>query len=354
MKTKHVLVAPLDWGLGHATRCIPIIKNLLQRGCVVYIGTDGNALSVLKIEFPELQYLQLPAYQARYSRRLPFMINIFLQIPKFLLAIVREKHVLKSFQKKHSLDLIISDNRYGCRLKDVPSVFIGHQINIIMPPSLLFIEPVINFFNRKLIKAFDACWIPDDSNNTLSGTLSKPANSHTKHIGCLSRFTYDAEGKEDGPVSFILSGPEPQRTIFEKIILKQLQDLQIKSIIVRGLPNEMKSLAAPDHVKVYNYLNSAELQQIIQNAKLIVSRSGYSSVMDMVALRKKVIFVPTPGQTEQEYLAEMLAEKKIAYFQHQKHFDLKSALIEADSYSGFDKYSGQTQLLDNAIEEILL
>lgn len=354
MKTKHVLVAPLDWGLGHATRCIPIIKNLLQRGCVVYIGTNGNALSVLKLEFPNLEYLQLPSYQARYSRRLPFMINIFLQIPKFLLAIVREKHVLKSFQKKHSLDLIISDNRYGCRLKHVPSVFIGHQINIIMPSSLKWTEPIINFFNRKLINAFDACWIPDDPKNTLSGMLSKPANNHTKHIGYLSRFTYDAERKEDGPVSFILSGPEPQRTIFEKIILKQLQDLQLKSIIVRGLPNEIRPLAVPDHVKVFNYLNSIELQQIIRNAKLIVSRSGYSSVMDMAALGKKVIFVPTPGQTEQEYLAEMLAEKKIAYFQYQKHFDLKSALVKANSYSGFNKYTGQPQLLDDAIEEILL
>src|SRR6478609_3806099 len=160
-KSKRVLVAPLDWGLGHATRCIPIIHELLKRNCEVSIATSGDALLLLKAEFPELQFFELPSYQVTYSRSIPFVTNIFLQLQKFLLVISKEHECVRKIIIEHKVDLVISDNRFGCWSKLVPSVMISHQTNILMPFHLKWLQPVINFFNRSQIKKFTECWIPD-------------------------------------------------------------------------------------------------------------------------------------------------------------------------------------------------
>lgn len=352
-KPKHVLVAPLDWGLGHATRCIPIIRLLIMKGCQVSIASSGNAKSLLREEFPSLKFYDLPSYGAVYSKYVPFMIYIFLQLPKFLMAIAKEKKAVEKIVRENAVDLIFSDNRYGCRVYNVRSIFICHQINLIMPLWQKWISPVVNYFNHNLILKFDECWIPDDRKIALSGRLSYPGLPNTKYIGLLSRFIKGTDKKIIYHLAIILSGPEPQRTLFENIILNELKGVQFKSIIVRGVLNGLNEKKIVGNVTYVNHLPAEQLQQVIEESEFVLCRSGYSSIMDLAVLGKKAILVPTPGQTEQEYLGKMMMKKKFAPCQRQNHFDLRKALAEIKNYTGFEGWSSQPNLLDEVIDHNL-
>ena len=352
-KKKHVLVAPLDWGFGHATRCIPIIRLLISKEYKVSIASSGNAVKILRKEFPDLNFFLLPAYGAIYSRYLPFMIHIFLQLPKFLLAIGRERKVVEQIIKENEIDLIISDNRYGCWASNVRSVFICHQINIIMPLGLRWVSPILNYFNHQWILKFDQCWIPDDPIKSLSGKLSNPCLPNAIHIGLLSRFRKTAGNDIVYRLAIVHSGPEPQRSVLEQIIRKQLDGTALKTIFVRGILNGMDEMKMDGNVTFINHLKSDQLQHVIEESEIVLCRSGYSSIMDLAVLEKKVILIPTPGQTEQEYLGKSLMKKKIALSYPQKNFDLAKALSEIKNYSGFEGWSSQPNLLEEAIDKKL-
>jgi len=352
MRAKHILVAPLDWGLGHATRCIPIIEHLLERGCVVSIASSGDAFALLKKEFPDLGFFSLPSYAAVYSQRLPLMIKVFLQLPKFLWVIEKERKVLRGLVATNSFDAILSDNRYGCRHPDVYSVFIGHQLNIIMPSWLAWFAPVVNWMNHRWISRFDSNWIPDDPDYSLSGKLSRPPLPNSKWIGILSRFKRHSEPIHHYRVAVVLSGPEPQRSIFEKLALDHLVELNIKAILVRGQMHG-EDLEVSPKIKIVSYLGGDKLQKVIESADVVVCRSGYSSIMDLSILGKMAILVPTPGQTEQEYLASELMKRGIAFCQLQQEFDLERALVRTKDYSGFVGRASRPNLLAESVDEII-
>lgn len=351
-ENKHILVAPLDWGLGHATRCIPIIKLLIDKGCTVSIASSGNALKLLREEFPNLTFFNLPSYGAAYSKHVPFMLSIFLQLPKFLLAIGRERRSIKKIIGEHAIDLVISDNRYGCRESKVQSIFICHQINIIMPLGLKWVSPIINYFNHRWIMKFNQCWIPDDPINPISGKLSSPGLPNSIYIGLLSRFGKAERREVAYQLVAILSGPEPQRTIFEKKVLNQLKDVHLKTMIVRGILAKTEE-KTEGNITLVNHLPAIKLQQVIDQSEVVLCRAGYSSLMDMARLEKRTILVPTPGQTEQEYLGESMMKRKIAFSQSQKNFDLQLALSEIKNYMGFEGWSSQPNLLEEVIDNNL-
>jgi hypothetical protein len=260
MTLKKVLVAPLDWGLGHATRCIPIINELLKRGCEVSIASSGFALALLKKEYPHLQFFELTSYRATYSERLPLMISVFMQLPKFLLAIKQENRQIEKIVSDNSIQLVISDNRFGCWTEKVPSVFITHQIVIQMPWALKWVQPFINYFNRRFIKRFKHCWVPDSLEDlNLTGKLSKAGTLPVKYIGILSRFK-KAEAELKYEVLVLLSGPEPQRTLLEKIILVQLKQSQIQALMVRGVIERNVNWSQAGEIQTVNYLQTKELE----------------------------------------------------------------------------------------------
>lgn len=353
MKTYRILVAPLDWGLGHATRCIPVIQLLLKKGYEVHIASSGDALRLLQLEFPQLKQFILPSYKVSYSQRLPFMIKVFLQLPKFLWVINKENKTIEEITNQSKYDLIISDNRYGCRASNVKSVFICHQLNIIMPRLIAWVAPVINYVNHVWIGRFDQCWIPDDLSSDLTGRLSTPALHNSEWVGVLSRFKKGESVATEFQLAVLLSGPEPQRSVFEKKILHQLSGLNIKSILVRGRLDVNPVEKDNRHLMVINYLHGEELQSIIEKSEVVLCRSGYSTIMDLVKLQKKAVFVPTPGQTEQEYLGFRLMDKGVALCQRQNDFDLEQALEEIKNYSGFVGSLSETNLLNKAIEKAL-
>jgi uncharacterized protein (TIGR00661 family) len=351
MKVKRVLIAPLDWGLGHATRCIPIIEALQKRDCEVFIAASGSSLSLLKKEFPNLSFFSLPSYRIQYPRSGSFVFSMVKQISKIRRAITKEHKRIQKIIRENKIELIISDNRYGCWSDAIPSIFVSHQLNIQLPGGWQLLKPILDRFHNGMIKKFNQCWIPDDPQFDLTGELSKNGVTDVKHIGILSRFKkQDAEVKYD--VAVVLSGPEPQRTMLEEIIFKQIQS-QLRIIVVRGVVESEGNWKQDGNLVTVNFLGSRKLEEIINQSRLIISRSGYSTIMDLARLGKKAVFIPTPGQTEQEFLAKRLMKAGISYSVSQQNFDFIVALAAADSFLGFSNIENGSDLLSAALDEVL-
>jgi len=327
-----VLIAILNWGLGHATRSIPIIDAFLSNDYDVHIASDGESLNLLKKEYPNLKFYTLPEYNIKYTHK-SILLNVLGSSMSILRAIFKEKTILNSIVEKIRPNIIVSDNRYGIRSKSVKSVLITHQLNIKLGSAIL--AKIATGFIGFLIWKFDEIWIPDYNDSaSLSNELSKnKMTNKVKYIGPISRLTpLDMEKKYD--IAVILSGPEPQRTKFEKKIFEQLIDIEDKVIVIRGKVDDEGAYSEKANVEVKNYLLSDEINTVINQSDIIISRSGYTTIMDLAVLGKKAIFVPTPGQTEQEYLAEYLKAKKFYYSCSQDDFELKSALERSKDYSG--------------------
>ena len=234
MKTKkRILVAPLNWGIGHATRCIPIIQKLINHGFDVIIAADGRPMHLLNSEFPNLETIRFTGYNIKYSQYLPMSISMMLQLPKMLLNIKKENNTLDEIINDYKIDGIISDNRYGLYSNKIPCVFITHQLVIKTP----YFTNYIRQFNYKYINKYNACWVMDDKENNLAGGLSMPNQlpNNTTYIGRQSRFKKEVKEKKYDFLA-IVSGPEPQRTILEKGLIKGLTIRQEKSLIVLGKP----------------------------------------------------------------------------------------------------------------------
>jgi uncharacterized protein (TIGR00661 family) len=334
MTGKKVLLVPLNWGLGHATRVIPIIKLLLKKGFVVYIAGSPPHLVLLTSEFDNLNILQLPYLKIKLNNSKSLIFSVIWQAPVFLLQIIREHKALKKLLKKQNIDIVISDNCYGLWNRKVYSIFITHQLSIKLPKSIRLFEKSVNLINHFLIGKFNICWVPDfEKNYTLGGELSHQLKIRPNYIyiGPLSRFFHKDNKVFDLPkvkikqILFIISGPETQRTLFENIIKAQIVDLEKEytCIIVRGLP------AISDNnlpAGWFNHVSGNVLENFIRQSEFIVCRPGYSTVMDLIALQKLAIVVPTPGQSEQEYLAKYLENKGIFCWQDQEKLDVLSAI----------------------------
>ena len=329
---KRILIAPLDWGIGHATRCIPIIKALIARQFDVVIAADGRPLHLLITEFPDLEIVRFSGYNIKYSNYLPMSISMLLQSPKILLSIKKEHQLVEQVIEDYNINGVISDNRFGLYSDKVPCVFITHQIQIQSP----YFSEAIRNLNYKYVNKFDACWVMDNEETNLAGALSKPKflPNNTIYIGAQSRFEkWEVEQKYE--FLAIVSGPEPQRTILEKGLIKALKDRKEKSLIVLGKP-EQNSTNKIGNLSIKSHLNGRDLNTAILQSNLIICRPGYSTIMDLAKLGKKAIFIPTPGQTEQEYLAEYFMEKGICFAQKQNDFNLQTAIDKSTSFTGFN------------------
>ncbi|HTH55589.1 MAG TPA: glycosyltransferase [Cyclobacteriaceae bacterium] len=328
---KRVLITPLDWGLGHATRCVPVVKEFLNQGCEVQIATSGDALTLLKMEFPDLKFHLLTSYRAEYSRSVPLMIKIGMQLPKFLKAIEREHEESAIIIDQEDIDVVISDNRYGCWSKKIPSIFVGHQFAV----RASVFTPMVNYFQRRAIRRFSRVWIPDEGGEkSLAGELIS-TKLKAEFIGFLSRMIWSQRSPRYQIIA-IISGPEPQRTIFEEIVTRELKKSQRRCLLVQGHPGRSARITSGE-LEIVSHLSGEEMNNAILESEIVISRSGYSTIMDLAVLGKKAIFVATPGQPEQEYLATRLMEKKIAFSMSQDKFDLRTALQSAKAYSGFER-----------------
>jgi len=339
---KTALICPLDWGIGHATRCVPVISILDELGFDVVVAATGRPLEFIKKEYPGIPVIDFPGMNISYPRNGLIALKILKQLPGILHGIWREHRDLKKIAVQSAATLIISDNRFGCWHTEIPSVFMTHQLNIQVPRKLKFVPRLINSINYWFIRKYKACWIPDfEPHRGLAGALSHPLKLpvNANYIGILSRFSgsanpYSDSRKPDFDLLVMLSGPEPQRTILEEKILRQLVSINLQVAMVRGMPEADEAYVLDNRVHVFSHLDSAKLGELIRRSALVICRSGYSSIMDLVTLGKRAIFIPTPGQPEQEYLSQYLMEKKIYFSMDQNDFDLLYAIEMSINYPG--------------------
>jgi uncharacterized protein (TIGR00661 family) len=349
---KKILIVPLDWGLGHATRCITVIRQLKQMDYEIIVAAAGEQLILLKREFPDLNFIPFKGYNIRYSkgkRLLPF--KILMQTPKILLSIRREHKWLEKIGRELNIDAVISDNRYGLYSSKIPCVFITHQLRIDAPYKWL--KDFIQKINYRFINHYRECWIPDfESEINIAGSLSHPSKmplTPVKYIGPLSRFKLiDSGAVKKYEYLFVLSGPEPQRTILEKKFLNIVLQLEGGVMILRGKPGEEEQLKSAGNCTIVNHLTTTELQKVLNESEFIISRCGYTTVMEILTLQKKSILIPTPGQTEQEYLADHLVKQHWCYSCKQDA-DLLAHINKAKEFE-FRYPSFETNYLKSVVE----
>lgn len=329
---KTILVAPLNWGLGHATRCIPIINALLDNNYKPLLASDGAALALLRKEFPELETIELPSYNITYSKSASgFKWKLLLDSPKMLKAIKAEKKLVKKLVANQQIQGIISDNRLGVRNKHIPSAFITHQLSVLTGSTTWLSTQLHLDFIRK----FDVCWVPDLAGSAnLSGKLGHPEQLPlgVSYMGPLSRMN-KLHLRKRYDILALLSGPEPQRTYLEEKLMKELHGTDKKVLFVLGKVEEKQHCYNKDNFRIYNFMSTKALEKAINESELIISRSGYTTIMDLAVLEKKAFFIPTPGQYEQEYLAKRLDESGVVPFCNQEDFTVKK-LNKIANYSG--------------------
>ena len=338
-KRLSILVAPLNWGLGHATRCIPIIKALLEHNYKPIIASDGNALALLKIEFPDLEILELPSYQIEYAKNgKNLKWQLLKNSLKTIKAIQQEKKLVKSWIKKHNVDGIISDNRFGVFSNNIPSVYITHQLTVLSGTSTW----ITSKLHLNIIKKHTECWVPDiETTPNLSGELGhlKKTNLNIKYIGALSRF-HKKETDKKFDLMIILSGPEPQRGTLERKLKTEILDYSGKTLFIKGVVEKNQIKQQVDHVTYYNFMSSCELEQAFNESEIVLCRSGYTTIMDLVKLQKKAFFIPTPGQYEQEYLAKKYKEEGLVPYAMQDDFKMEN-IQEIDNYKGLPQIDSE-------------
>ena len=335
-QSKNILVAPLNWGLGHATRCIPVIKALENQGFHPILASDGIALELLKKEFPHLTALELPSYEIEYAKNgSNFKWKMLQNIPKMIDAIIREKVTVRKWVSEHDISGIISDNRLGVYHKKIPSVIITHQLNVLTGNTTW----ITSKLHQHIIKKFDECWVPDVAESpNLTGKLGHLEYPHfkIKYIGPLSRLH-----KKNVPKKYdlmvILSGPEPQRSMLEEKLIVELEHYSGEVIFIKGKVGAEQTETKAGHITFYNFMTSEGLEQAFNESELVLCRSGYTTIMDLAQLGKKAFFIPTPGQYEQEYLAKKLKKENLVPYCKQEKFTSEK-LLEADFYRGLQSF----------------
>ena len=310
-----ILIAPLNWGLGHATRCIPIIEHYLQQGHQVILAGDGDSLLLLQQRFPSLTSIDFPPLKLHYTSN-PQQLGFYSRaIFSLMRATLADHYHLQQLLAREHFDLIISDNRFGLYTRDTQSIYITHQLYPILPKRLKIFQPLARAIHACIYKRYHQVWVPDyaDPLSNLSGQLSHGGHfdQNAKYIGPLSRFqgSKSSKGSKGSKVLALLSGLEPQRSIFEKELLERFAHSEENLLLVRGKVSAPKTTIQRANITIIPSISDAELVSAAQQANKIIARSGYSTIMDLEALGvlDKAEFHPTPGQSEQEYLAEWLA-----------------------------------------------
>ncbi len=356
-----ILVAPLNWGLGHATRCIPIIQSLIENNFEPIIASDGVALKILQKEFPQLTSIELPSYSIEYAKKEQyFKWKIIKNSPKMISAIISEKKQVKKLIKEHDLKGIISDNRLGVYSRKVPSVFITHQLNVLSGKT----SWITSKMHQRIIKKYTECWVPDVAGAVnLTGKLGhlEQPDFKVKYIGPISRIK-----KLNIPIEYelmvLLSGPEPQRTMLEMKLIPSMEKCYGKVLFVKGVIEAEQKIWTEGKVTFYNFMTANEIEKALNESRYVLSRSGYTTIMDLAKLNKKAFFIPTPGQFEQEYLAKRLKKNGMVPYCKQDKFDFDKMILEINLYAGlhfqdneialstlFDVFKPESKAIDHQI-----
>ncbi len=323
-----ILVAPLDWGLGHTTRCIPIVRLLIQLGAKPVLLVSPASAELMRLEFPKVQIIPCASPQIKYGGAGGLlMINLSLQVPRLIIYMRNARKQLRSMVQEEGICGIISDNRPEIFLRDIPSVYITHQLSL--KTGNILLNKLLTLVHQSYINRFAACWVPDVAVKPgLAGDLSHPENYPkvpVRYLGTLSRMQFNEHDLITCDVLVMISGPEPQRSLFEQVLIDLVTQLGQQVVFVRGIPGSLQNLQHKN-IRFFNHLPASTLQQYMQGAKCIITRCGYSTIMDLVSLGKKAVLVPTPGQGEQVYLAKHLKNNPQFFIAQQNITSIQHAL----------------------------
>ena len=318
-----ILVAPLNWGLGHASRCVPLVHRLIVEGHEVILGGDGESLTLLRRHFPKLRYVYLAPLNLRYSSGRRQVFAMVKALPKIIRWAFMDHAMLKAVLREEPLDQVISDNRFGLYSGKTECVYMTHQLHIMLPRGWKWAERFVSRIHARIYTRFNNVWIPDyeELKKSLAGELShfklkiKNQKSKIEYLGPLSRFENQKSEiiNHNYDIVAVLSGLEPHRTLLEKELLARYQDTDDKVLIVQGLLSRPNTRIKRGNITIVPYMTDEELVPALMGAKHIIARSGYSTIMDLEALGvlKKAELIPTPGQPEQEYLATWIEQKAL-------------------------------------------
>ena len=349
-----ILFGVFDWGLGHATRDIPLINELIKKHQVT-IESTGRALVLLKDYYKDkCRYFDVPSLHSPYTKTPFFSTNFAFSLPKMLKSLSHARKITAQIIKDEKFDIVITDCRYDVYDTKENSFIINHQVRFKAPPAA---ETALEAWLASRMKKYKYVIVPDYDSPNLSGKLSHNLmfirKEKIRYIGILSHLQ-KTDTEPDVDYFIPLSGPEPQRAILEKKILAETNRLQGKIVIAGGKPDENKN-TSKENVEFYSFLNAGQQQHFMNRAKFIISRPGYTTVMELAELNKKdILFLPTPGQTEQEYLADFYEKNK--YFHHvsQYRLSLNSDIERARDFSGFNPPWKTEQSIKNFMEIIEL
>jgi UDP:flavonoid glycosyltransferase YjiC (YdhE family) len=362
-KPKNILVAPLDWGAGHTTRCIPIIAHLLQLGHNPILAGNAAQQRLVNRYFDRpINSIYLEGYNVTYSAWNRFaQAGILSQLPRLLNSIKQENEWLQQQALLLQLDGIISDNRYGLYHPAIPCVIMTHQLRIMTGLGSIA-DNLVQQLHYRYLNRFNTTWIADNATDpTLAGDLAHPAQmpDNFRFIGPLSRLADIPENtirQQEPAILILLSGPEPQRTTLSRILWEQALQMNERIVFVEGTEAALVPENIPPHITHYRRLDNKQLITALQQAAMVVCRSGYSTIMDLTAINKKAILIPTPGQTEQQYLGKQLHKKGILYCTQQTGFDLKKALHAAASFpylpSGMSGYQQHKEVIGDWLNQL--
>jgi UDP:flavonoid glycosyltransferase YjiC (YdhE family) len=358
-KSLNILICPLEWGLGHAARMIPLARKLLEMNHKVIIGSGEEHLSLFRKELPGLLLINFPGFKPRYSRFFPQYLSLLFKTPLLLYHIVAEHHKLKKILNENAVDIIISDNRFGLWNRRVTCVYITHMLLIPFPRPFEFLESIGVAFHQKIIKKYSYCFIPDlPGDLSLTGRLSHSLKlpDNVRFIGILSRFINTpqiATFRKSDHTTVILSGPQPQREMLREKLIALLKNKETKTIMFEGNPDRSGNNDMIGNIFFYSHLPGPRMREIIESSRNIIARSGYTSIMELVSLNCTALIIPTPGQTEQEYLAKYLSEK--GWFNTVGQDELSDGIsfgpCKPIPYEEINRQSGI--LLDKALREVL-
>ncbi len=354
----NIIYGICSWGLGHATRSLPVMRKLIEEGNNLTVISHGNSLKFLKRELGDggIRYFDVKDYPIPIAEtRGAFIAKSFLYWPKFMSRMHRGLEFVTKLLEKEKIDVIISDGRYDIYSRRIPSFLINHQVRVLNPLNLRTLEfgsEIYNLFflNDRFIKFL----VPDYENDDLSGKLSHNLKlikrEKIAYVGVLSDFR-KRDLKKDIDYLISITGPEPQRSILENILMKQIGNMDGKIVITLGRPDK-EVFRKEENIEVYNIVNKEKREEFLNRAKMVISRSGYSTIMDLAVIKTKALLIPTPGQVEQEYLAKYHMEKGTFYSVDQDRINLPEDVKKARRYGGVRRECNVEKSVENVIEEI--
>ena len=351
-----VIYGVCSWGLGHATRSLPVIRKLIHEDNDITIISNGRSLDLLKKELKDnVKYIDIPDYPMLISENTrQFIAKSIVYWPLFIKKMESGLQKLTKIVKNNNYDLIISDGRYDIYSKIIPSFFISHQMRIMNPLRIKFLETGSEIYNKFFFKRFKGVIIPDYKEDDLSGDLShnlkRIDSKDLNYVGVLSDFK-KLNIKKDIDFLISISGPEPQRSIFEDKILSQIHALDGKIVITLGKSDEKKEVIEDD-LEIYSFLTKERRENLLNRAKIIISRSGYSTLLDLAVVGIKAMMTPTPGQIEQEYLSEYHNQKGTFYSVNQNKIDLKNDIKKVKDTTGIIRHCNVNKTVNNIINII--